>query len=256
MIFLEIVMVLIGLGAVYYSFQMTDSSQSENDMTRKTMHVIDSDMTEQMEQQLLDYQQKIENIAADTELQTEDKLSSLSNESILGISEYSDQVLDKIEKNHAEVVFLYNMLNEKQDELKEIIHDSDKMKVELRDAIAVLYQEHQDWLQKTTDDLQEMTERCKDEITEACVLPESTEKRTEAPQTEEVEQMRETLELPPEDPDDLLLDEWEDQTEESEGFNKQAEILDLHKKGHSVLEISKLLSIGQGEVNFVIGLYG
>lgn len=254
MIFLEIVMVVIGLGAVYYSFQMSDSSQSDNEMTRKAMHVIDMDTTEQMEQQLLDYQQKVENIAADMELKTEDKLSSLSNESILGISEYSDQVLDKIEKNHAEVVFLYNMLNEKQEELKEIIHDSDKMKVELRDAIAVLYQEHQDWLQKTTEDLQEMTERCKDEITEAFALAEP--KEVEAPETEEQERIPESLEFTSEDPDDILLEEWEDSIDDSDGFNKQAEILDLHKKGHSVLEISKLLSIGQGEVNFVIGLYG
>lgn len=254
MIFLEIVMVLIGLGAVYYSFQIAESSQSENETTRKAMNAIDKDTTEQMEQQLLDYQQKVENIAADMELRTEDKLSSLSNESIMGISEYSDQVLDKIEKNHAEVVFLYNMLNEKQEELKEIIHDSDKMKVELRDAVAVLYQEHQDWLQKTEEELQEMAERCKDEISEANMLAEP--KEVEEPETEEQERMPENLEFSLEDPDDILLEEWEDSMDESEGFNKQAEILDLHKKGHSVLEISKLLSIGQGEVNFVIGLYG
>lgn len=254
MIFLEIIMILIGLGAVYYSFQMVDSSQNENEMIRKTMHAIDMDTTEQMEQQLKDYQQKVENIAADTELQTEDKLKDLSNESILGISEYSDQVLDKIEKNHAEVVFLYNMLNEKQEEMKETINDSDKMKVELRDAMAVLYQEHQDWQQKTTEELQEMTERCKDEITEAYVLAEPKEMVTEA--AEEEESIPETAEFTAEEPTAMSLEEWEDQMEETDGFDKQAEILDLHKKGHSVLEISKLLSVGQGEVNFVIGLYG
>lgn len=254
MIFLEIVFVVLGMAAVIYSYRVADGSKNENVMTRKAMHVIDMDTTEQMEQQLKDYEQKVEDIASDAEVQTEEKLQSLSNESILGISEYSDQVLDKIEKNHAEVVFLYNMLNEKQDELKEIISDSDKMKAELRDELAILYQEHQDWVKTATDELQEITERCKEEIAESYVIVEPEVSVQEDPESELEEifnekemPQAETVSLPPEKTDN---------SEEEEGFNKQAEILDLYKKGHSVLEISKLLSIGQGEVNFVIGLYG
>ena len=33
------------------------------------------------------------------------------------------------------------------------------------------------------------------------------------------------------------------------------EIISLYKKGRSVLEISKMLDIGQGEVKFVIDMY-
>lgn len=255
MIFLEIVFVVIGMAAVIYSYRVTDSSQNENEATKKAMHVIDMDTMEQMEQQLRDYQQKVEDIASDTEVQTEEKLQSLSNESILGISEYSDQVLDKIEKNHAEVVFLYNMLNEKQDELKGIIGDSDKMKAELRDELAVLYQEHQDWVKTAQDELQEMTERCKDEIAESYVaaepevsVPEELEPEINEIFTEKEISQEESMSLP--------MDQTVEPEAEEEGFNKQAEILDLYKKGHSILEISKLLSIGQGEVGFVIGLYG
>lgn len=254
MIFLEIVMVVIGMAAVIYSFRVADTSQNENETTRKAMHVIDMDTTEQMEQQLRDYQQKVEDIASDTEVQTEDKLKTLSNERILGISEYSDQVLDKIEKNHADVVFLYNMLNEKQDELKEIINDSDKMKAELRDELSRLYQEHQEWVQSTQEELEEMTERCKEAITESYVMVEPEEILPEDLESEMDEILHsvddpqvESVALPQESPEER---------EEPEGFQKQAEILDLYKKGHSVLEISKLLSIGQGEVGFVIGLYG
>ncbi|MDE6852342.1 MAG: hypothetical protein K2J67_07620 [Lachnospiraceae bacterium] len=254
MIFLEIVMVVIGMAAVIYSFRVADTSESENETTSKTMHVIDMDTTEQMEQQLQDYQQKVENIAADTELQTEDKLRSLSNESILGISEYSDQVLDKIEKNHADVVFLYNMLNEKQDELKEIINDSDKMKAELRDELSRLYQEHQEWAQITKEELEEMTERCKDAITESYEMAEPEEILSEDLESEMDEILHAEDDLPEESA--ALPQVSPEEPEEPEGFQKQAEILDLYKKGHSVLEISKLLSIGQGEVGFVIGLYG
>lgn len=248
MVFLEIVMVLIGMGAVIYSCRLTDSSQNGNEMTRKAMHIIDMDTTEQMEQQLKDYQQKVEDIASDAEIRTEDQLKNLSNESIMGISEYSDQVLDKIEKNHAEVVFLYNMLNEKQNELKETVKETDKTRAELRDEMSVIYQEHQEWLQKTTDDLQDMTEHCMAAITEAYVT-------ADVPELDEEELEQESV---TEETDAVLQQEEPEkgEPEETEGFHKQEEILDLYQKGHSVLEISKLLSIGQGEVNFVIGLYG
>ena len=254
MIFLEIVFVVLGMAAVIYSYRMTDSTKIENETTRKAMHVIDMDTTEQMEQQLRDYEQKVEDIASDAEVQTEEKLQSLSNESILGISEYSDQVLDKIEKNHAEVVFLYNMLNEKQDELKELIGDSDKIKAELRDELAVLYQEHQDWVKTTIDELQEITERCKEEIAESYVVAEP-EVSVQEEFEPELEENFGGKEMPQEESVSLPIEKTEESKEE-EGFNKQEEILDLYKKGHSVLEISKLLSIGQGEVGFVIGLYG
>ncbi len=254
MIFLEIVFVVLGMAAVIYSYRVTDSTKIENETTRKAMHVIDMDTTEQMEQQLRDYEQKVEDIASDAEVQTEEKLQSLSNESILGISEYSDQVLDKIEKNHAEVVFLYNMLNEKQDELKELIGDSDKIKAELRDELAVLYQEHQDWVKTTIDELQGITERCKEEIAESYVVAEP-EVSVQEEFEPELEENFGGKEMPQEESVSLPIEKTEESKEE-EGFNKQEEILDLYKKGHSVLEISKLLSIGQGEVGFVIGLYG
>ncbi len=37
--------------------------------------------------------------------------------------------------------------------------------------------------------------------------------------------------------------------------NHNDEIIELYKKGRSILEISKMLSIGQGEVKFVIDMY-
>lgn len=255
MIFLETVFVVIGMAAIIYSYRVTDSSQHGNEITRKAINVIDMDTTEQMEQQLQDYQQKVEEIASDTELQTEEKLQNLSNESILGISEYSDQVLDKIEKNHAEVVFLYNMLNEKQDEFKDLIGDADKMKAELRDEIAVLYQEHQDWVKTAKDELQEITERCKEEIAESYVIPEP-EVSVQEELEPEFEESLDGNEMPQEDSVSVSVPPEKTEEPKEEGFNKQAEILDLYKKGHSILEISKLLSIGQGEVGFVIGLYG
>lgn len=42
---------------------------------------------------------------------------------------------------------------------------------------------------------------------------------------------------------------------ETNNANHNDEIIELYKKGRSILEISKMLSIGQGEVKFVIDMY-
>ena len=43
--------------------------------------------------------------------------------------------------------------------------------------------------------------------------------------------------------------------EQNEFQNHNDEIIALYKKGRSVLDISRMLSLGQGEVKFVIDLY-
>ncbi|MCM1044528.1 MAG: DUF6115 domain-containing protein [Candidatus Gastranaerophilales bacterium] len=52
---------------------------------------------------------------------TERSLERLSNEKIMAVSDYSDTVIKDIHKNHEEVVFLYDMLNDKQTSLKNTV---------------------------------------------------------------------------------------------------------------------------------------
>ena len=44
---------------------------------------------------------------------TERSLEKVSNEKIMAVNEYSDTVLEEIDKNHKEALFLYDMLNDK-----------------------------------------------------------------------------------------------------------------------------------------------
>ena len=46
---------------------------------------------------------------------TERAMERLTNEKIMAVNEYSEQVLEGINKNHQEVIFLYDMLNDKHD---------------------------------------------------------------------------------------------------------------------------------------------
>lgn len=69
---------------------------------------------------------------------TERSMERVTNEKIMAVNEYSDTVLEEINKNHKEVLFLYDMLNDKHDNLKETISDAagaaEEVKQMVRDA--------------------------------------------------------------------------------------------------------------------------
>jgi len=51
-------------------------------------------------------------------------MERIANEKIMAVSEYSDTVLEEIDKNHKEVVFLYDMLNDKHDNLMSTVNEA------------------------------------------------------------------------------------------------------------------------------------
>lgn len=69
---------------------------------------------------------------------TERAMERVTNEKIMAVNEYSDTVLEEINKNHKEVVFLYDMLNDKHDNLMSSINEAtiaaDGIKQTARDA--------------------------------------------------------------------------------------------------------------------------
>lgn len=67
---------------------------------------------------------------------TERALAKVSNEKILAVNEYSDTVLEEINKNHKEVMFLYDMLNDKQMDLKNAVRKVEATKEEAVAAVA------------------------------------------------------------------------------------------------------------------------
>lgn len=131
-------------------------------------------------------------------LRTEDQLSRISNEKIMAVSEFSDQLLEKLDQNHSEVIFLYNMLGEKEDEIKKLVSTAVKPRQPFQPE------------------------------------PEEEKEQKIVEKTEEV----------PKDPD---LEVQKD--------NQKEQILKLYEAGGSVLEISRELGIGQGEVKLVLDLF-
>lgn len=66
---------------------------------------------------------------------TERAMERLTNEKIMAINEYSEQVLTAINKNHQEVMFLYDMLNNKHENLVNTVSEASRRAKEIRQTV-------------------------------------------------------------------------------------------------------------------------
>lgn len=225
-------MIVIGLGAIIYSTKIADGAESSD-----IKSVVDGqDQMEQLRHKIEQFNEEITRKQEEKLEDTSEKMNTISNEKIMGISEYSDQVIDKIEKNHAEVVFLYDMLNEKQAEIQKLIHEADSSKVQFQDELAKSYQNVKD-------------------IVDPVVVSGKDAKKTSNEQSDS-DLSEEDYDLQKlSDKERQAFDEEFSMQEEEKKVNHNEEILALHDKGYSILEISKMLEMGQGEVKFVLDMY-
>lgn len=247
MIILEIVLIVIGLLAVGLSFRVSDQRSDAASGPAETGH---QEQAAQLREELEQLREELEQYQEESLQSVSEELSRLSNDKILGMDEYSSQVLERMNKNHEEVVFLYNMLNEKEEEIKALVHHVDSIKAQIHDETAQEYQKMMEALRKLQEhrglmEQQETKQRHEEkpalESTQAQHLAESARElsgRRKAETEEKAETVRE-----------------HNASGGSLDMNHNQEIIALYKKGHSVLEISKLLSLGQGEVKFVIDLF-
>lgn len=307
MVILEILMVLIGLGAVIYSFRLVEEKKETEQEPMSSTGDGREVPSIAWEEKLSELRDKVEALYEEVD----DKMSRMSNEKIMGMSEYSDQVLDKIEKNHGEVVFLYDMMNAKQEEIKQLVKEIDGMKADLHDEAAgefLKLKEQEKLLQEIRkeieldaleyqsqkEEIQEEWEALKRRMLEGDVSPSGQMSRDALPDNDR-ENYNEETEMPPSggepergiSPEEdgassifdaeiarieeaetkALLEEngkpeeemeaspYQPLSEQEKPVNHNDEIIALYKKGRSILDISKMLALGQGEVKFVIDLY-
>lgn len=201
--------------------------------------------------------EKIEDIAANHLLDTDDKLSSITNEKIIAICDYTDQLFAKLENNHQEVIFLYNMLQDKEEEMKSTLNRMEVVRKEnqaFMDKIAELRNQKM----KSTSG----SKRLEDERN---VKKEQAEVRKKAkPNIFNDIKMKDNSSINTDveiksgvRSEDRYETVYEIENNRNLNIdNKNDKILELYKSKKSLLEISKILGIGQGEVKLVIDLYG
>lgn len=167
----------------------------------------------------------------------DDTMGQICDEKIIAINEYSETLLNKMKENDDHTVFMYNMLNQKEDELKQTLTDMELARQESKNAVATVTK-----LTKQLNSAIKKTDKKSD------TTPVETKKpaKTAKAESKLVTVINEAESIPGQQ---SLPEIWQSD-------NKNQEILRMHKEGRSVLEISKALNLGQGEVRLVINLYG
>lgn len=157
------------------------------------------------------------------------KADRLLNSKIMSISDYSDSVLASMEKSHKEVVFMYNMLLEKQETLTGLTRDIQALESNLREIKANI--EDSDRI----EDIKEIVSQI--EVIEEARDIRKIESVDNSPMSE------------------VLSDEVK-LSDEQENVSKQNDkIIKMHNEGFSEVEIAKRLGRGLGEIKLVLGLF-
>lgn len=214
---IEIVLIIIGIVFLLGSFMVRDRlSQKDLDQISKLsedeIRVI---IQKKMGDADAKVEESIENKMDDALELSERAMEKISNEKIMAISEYSDTVLDAMDKSHNEIMFLYSMLNDKHKELTDLAGELSNFSAQMKATENAA-------LQKLAD------------------VAEKLEEDVKAPQDV--------------DSETALAEAVKQQTGDEER-NHNEDILFLHGMGKSDVEIAKQLGLGLGEVKLVIGLF-
>ena len=214
---------------------------------------------------------KLSDIAEDKLEGNTDRMSEIANNKMLAINEMSGQLIEKIEQNHKEVIFLYDMLNEKSDNLKDFSAKIDGLRKELEDEekrINALNQDLDDKLVKVKEVRQTVIAKQAKTVPvqqgREQVAPTGIErvKATSDMQNNIVPTQANTLVQMQKKEQEIVAKQSEakkEKTKQSEPVTELStndKILLMKEEGKSVLEISKALRMGQGEVQLILGLFG
>lgn len=226
---LQIAMILIGIVCLIGSFFVSEKLSKADLEEMKKMSdeeikvIIDSKMQEAASQIDERLQEKVDLATAQMERSGEKE----TNEKIMAISEYSDTVLSSMNKSHDEIVFLYDMLNEKQERVTELMKELTLM----QSAVAQMEETLDDKLLKTGVSMEEDAEALQQENTDTIEQKQTLEEafRTQVSSN------------------DVESDKEPQQNEQ---------ILSLYREGMSEVDIAKQLGRGLGEIKLVLGLFG
>lgn len=229
---LEIVLLVIG--GVIFTLSFVIPAKIE-DMSEDTKTLAKKEIESLVSQEMNNIRGHVDDVVEETMEyameKTERSLERLSNEKIMAVNEYSDTVLKEIHRNHEEVMFLYDMLNDKHTNLKNTVTEVNKTVKEVtetkKEAEAVVQS-----FQKLTPDT--VAVDAIKVVKKNNVSKESVDKVAEKSTAMDISFISDSS---------------------AEGRNCNERILELHKQGKSNVAIAKELGLGVGEVKLVIDLY-
>ncbi len=203
---------------------------------------------------------------------TERSMERLTNEKIMAVNEYSDTVLEQINKNHKEAVFLYDMLNDKHENLKSTVSEAVKTASEVKQTV----KDAEVTAREAKEQAVEIKEQIPAPVPEKEFVPiqvprvevtdgsatAEIEKEPEKPKRKTTRKVKTEASASKEEAVDPEKTEKASKVDlsmaapgKTGGRNSNERILELHKAGKSNMAIAKELGLGIGEVKLVIDLF-
>ena len=135
----EIILIVIGVAVFLLGYLMP---ARKKDLDEEVQLISEDEVRKLIAGEVEHVKERISDIVDETVNYSIEKaeraMERVTNEKIMAVNEYSDTVLEEINKNHKEVVFLYDMLNDKHDNLMSAINEAtmaaDDMKQTMKDA--------------------------------------------------------------------------------------------------------------------------
>lgn len=216
----EITLIIVGIVFLLVSF-LVQEKLSPKDIESIT-NLSENELKIIVEKQLKNANDQVEDAITDV---VEDKtettkraLEKETNEKIMAIDEYSNTVLESMNKTHNEILFLYSMLNDKHTELTDL---------------ATQLQQFSEHMKNTENEVLENL---------ALAAQDVRQKVNETKPIDENEAILASLGM-------------DGQEADQDQINHNDRILMLHQQGFSDVEIARELGLGLGEVKLVIGLF-
>lgn len=216
----EITLIIVGIVFLLVSF-LVQEKLSPKDIESIT-NLSENELKIIVEKQLKNANDQVEDAITDV---VEDKtettkraLEKETNEKIMAIDEYSNTVLESMNKTHNEILFLYSMLNDKHTELTDL---------------ATQLQQFSEHMKNTENEVLENLAHAAQDV---------RQKVNETKPIDENEAILASLGT-------------DGQEADQDQINHNDRILMLHQQGFSDVEIARELGLGLGEVKLVIGLF-
>ena len=248
---LEIVLLVIGSIIFIISFFIPGKEKELGDNSLKALdRKMDDAMTDKMNHLKNYAEDLIEEGISDSIAKVERGLDRITNEKMSAVQEYSDTVLTQIQKNHEEVIFLYDMLSTKQKELQEIINTINNIDIMSVNSQLTNVNLESSKLNNLNSQKSQVRDSDSNSQLENLSFKGSNEDKTA---TSEVTRSlgKETVNVQTQSVgNNLSILSTEDIIS-----NNNEKILQLHKQGKSNVAIAKELSLGVGEVKLVIDLF-
>lgn len=245
-VIMGVIGILLLIGSCFLPEKSTPETEYDELIKRLAKRELTSEEVERLRQTV---DQIVSEKTEEVILKTDDYLSRVANEKIMSVDEFSKQILERLDKNNSDVMFLYNMVTETKEELKTEIVNAKRMKEALHteaEAVTEARRAEPEPLPVKAAEPEQAPRQVK-----KVAAPKKTAAKAsvEKKQSSKAASSEEITEL-------LAVTAAAGQDAGTDADLPKERILALHRKGKTIREISRELGMGQGEVKLVIDLYG